>query len=161
VLARYASRTNGSYMRWQQSAVQWCYFDADPDFGRFQARQLEHALQQKLRNSGVIVSHSAVKGVVEVRLAGVNKGAVADGVLRSAHAEAPIDFVLCIGDDNEDEYMLSAITARVRSAEMYERLERRVFTITVGTKPASHAQYVADSSSDILSLLEMLRGEHR
>ena len=57
------------------------------------------------------VSHSAVKGVVEVRLAGVNKGAVADCVLRSAHAEAPIDFVLCIGDDNEDEYMLSAVTA--------------------------------------------------
>lgn len=57
------------------------------------------------------VSHSAVKGVVEVRLAGVNKGAVADCVLRSAHAEAPIDFVLCIGDDEEDEYMLSAIAA--------------------------------------------------
>ena len=57
------------------------------------------------------VSHSAVKGVVEVRLAGVNKGAVADCVLRSAHAEAPIDFVLCIGDDDEDEYMLSAIAA--------------------------------------------------
>ena len=44
---------------------------------------------------------------------------------------------------------------------MYERLGRRLFTITVGTKPVSHAQYVADSSSDILSLLEMLRGEHR
>jgi hypothetical protein len=57
--------------------------------------------------------------------------------------------------------MLSAITARARSAEMYERLERRLFTITVGAKPASHAQYVADSSSDILSLLEMLREEHR
>ena len=182
VVARYTSRTNGSYMRWQRSAVQWCYFDADPDFGRFQvqplcnysatalqplpftcfqARQLEHALQQKLCNSGVTVSHSAVKGVVEVRLAGVNKGAVADGVLRGAHAEAPVDFVLCIGDDEEDEYMLSAITARARSAEMYERLERRLFTITVGAKPASHAQYVADSSSDILSLLEMLREEHR
>jgi len=40
VLARYTSRTNGSYMRWQQSAVQWCYFDADPDFGRFQAQLL-------------------------------------------------------------------------------------------------------------------------
>jgi trehalose-6-phosphatase len=68
-------------------------------------------LQQKLHNSGVTVSHSAVKGVVEVRLAGINKGAVADGVLLSAHAEAAIDFVLCIGDDDEDEYMLSAITA--------------------------------------------------
>ena len=44
---------------------------------------------------------------------------------------------------------------------MCERLERRVFTITVGTKSTSHAQYVAHSSSDILSLLEMLRGEHR
>ena len=40
VVARYTSRTNGSYMRWQRSAVQWCYFDADPDFGRFQVQPL-------------------------------------------------------------------------------------------------------------------------
>ena len=81
-------------------------------------------MQQKLRNSSVTVSHSAVKGVVEVRLAGVNKGAVADGVLRSAHAEAPIDFVLCIGDDNEDEYMLSATTASCASPTSPSTLPR-------------------------------------
>jgi len=161
VLAWYTSRTNGAFVRWQKSAVQWCYYDADPDFGRFQAQQCMKALQQKLAGTPTTVSHSHVKGVVEVSFAVVNKGVVADGVLRAAQAAAPVDFVLCIGDDTEDEYMLSAITARARSAEMFERLERRLFTVTVGAKQVSHAQYVADSSSDILSLLEMLRGEHR
>ena len=38
VLQWYTTRTNGSYIRWQTSSAQWCYHNADPDFGRFQAR---------------------------------------------------------------------------------------------------------------------------
>ena len=37
VLQWYTTRTNGSYIRWQTSSAQWCYHNADPDFGRFQA----------------------------------------------------------------------------------------------------------------------------
>ena len=39
VLQWYTTRTNGSYIRWQTSSAQWCYHNADPDFGRFQARR--------------------------------------------------------------------------------------------------------------------------
>ena len=40
VLNTYKQRTNGAYVRWQQSAAQFLYHDADPDFGRFQASGL-------------------------------------------------------------------------------------------------------------------------
>lgn len=36
VLLWYTMRTNGSYVKWQESGAQWHYQDADPDFGRFQ-----------------------------------------------------------------------------------------------------------------------------
>jgi trehalose 6-phosphate synthase/phosphatase len=120
--------------------------------------------------------------VVEVRIAGVNKGTVADDIIRAAEHDAPIDFILCIGDDEEDEYMLSATTARASSPEMRDRLRDRLFTVTIGvlpaarapppatprcltttprsppgSKPASHAQFLAENSRDVLQLLEIVR----
>jgi trehalose-6-phosphatase len=83
--------------------------DADPDFGRFQARQLTTALRAKFENTGVSVVHSLAKGLVEVRLAGVNKGEAVDSLFMETSAVAPVDFVLCIGADDADEFMLSAM----------------------------------------------------
>ncbi|KAL1519753.1 hypothetical protein AB1Y20_023261 [Prymnesium parvum] len=158
VLLWYTMRTNGSYVKWQESAVQWCYHDADPDFGRFQGRQLTSSLLAKLEGTGVYIGHSHAKCTVEVRLSGVNKGIAADALLSSAQEEAPVDFVLCVGDDDDDEYMLSAMTARVSSPDMRERLLGRSFLVTVGNRAKSHAQYQTNSARDVLSLLELLSG---
>lgn len=70
----------------------------------------------------------------QVRIAGVNKGTFADAALLEAQAAAPVDFVLCIGDDEDDEYMLSALTARASHPSMLERLHGRFFTVTVGAR---------------------------
>jgi hypothetical protein len=158
-MCEYTSRTNGSYVRAQLSAVQWCYHDADPDFGQLQARSLTLQLRQRLTDAGVSVAHHPAKGLVEVRLSGVNKGAAADVLLMAADRQAPVDFLLCIGDDDDDEYMLSATTARACSPGLRERLQGKLFTVTVGgtSRPTSHAQYVASSSSQVISLLEALR----
>ena len=159
LMCEYTSRTNGSYVRAQLSGVQWCYHDADPDFGQLQARSLTLQLRQRLTDAGVSVAHHPAKGLVEVRLSGVNKGAAADVLLMAADRQAPVDFLLCIGDDDDDEYMLSATTARACSPGLRERLQGKLFTVTVGgtSRPTSHAQYVASSSSQVISLLEALR----
>ena len=94
----------------------------------------------------------------QVRLAGVNKGAAADQILMRAEQAAPVDFVLCIGDDDDDEYMLSATTARACAPGLRERLSGRLFTVCVGSRVASHAQYVASDAAQVLTLLETLRG---
>jgi len=158
VLLWYTMRTNGAYVKWQESAVQWCYHDADPDFGRFQARQLTNSLLTKLDGLGVHVAHSLAKCIVEVRLSGINKGRTADAMLSEALSAAPIDFCLCVGDDDDDEYMLSAMTARTSSAELRERLHRRCFLVTVGNRSASHAQYQTGGARDVFKLLEILSG---
>jgi trehalose 6-phosphate synthase/phosphatase len=157
VLDRFTTRTNGAYLRWQESAALWCYQNADPDFGRFQAHQLTLALRERLRGAGICVSNSMAKGQVEVRVAGVNKGAIADEILRTTERLAPVDFVLCVGDDDDDEYMLSAVTARSVCADMCERLRHRLFTVTVGNKACSHANFVVQNSRDVLGILETLR----
>ena len=156
-MREFTTRTNGSYERSQRSAVQWCYHDADPDFGLMQARSLTTELQTHLGTSGVTVSHSHSKGLVEVRLAGVNKGAAADHILTVADASAPVDFLLCIGDDDDDEFMLSATTARACAPGLRERLQSRLFTVSVGVRASSHAQFVASDASQVLALLETLR----
>jgi trehalose 6-phosphate synthase/phosphatase len=156
-MREFTTRTNGSYDRSQRSAVQWCYHDSDPDYGLMQARSLTRELESVLRSSGVTVNHSHSKGLVEVRLAGVNKGAAADHILTEADATAPVDFLLCIGDDDDDEFMLSATTARACAPGLRERLQTRLFTVSVGTRASSHAQYVASDASQVLALLEFLR----
>jgi len=161
ILDQYTMRTNGTYLRWQESAVFWCYQNADPDFGRFQARQLTIALKEKLKGAGIIVSNSSIKGRVEVRIAGINKGIAADEAFIRAQTMGPVDFVMCIGDDDEDEYMLSAITARASGPESITRLRRSLFTVTVGAKPNSHAQFLVENSRDVLALLETIRDGHR
>jgi len=75
----------------------------------------------------------------------------------AAQCESPLDFVLAIGNCDADEYMLSAVTARATSAEMRQRLHRRLFTITVGSKAASHAGYLVDTPREVLRLLETIR----
>ena len=149
LIREYTTRTNGSYQRDQRSAIQWCYHDSDPDFGQMQASSLTDALRLRLAGAGVSVSHSREKGMVEVRLSGVNKGAAADNILCSADAASPVDFLLCIGDDDDDEYMLSATTARASSPGLRERLQGKLFTVSVGARATSHAQYTASSSSQV------------
>jgi trehalose-6-phosphatase len=157
VMVEYTVRTNGAYERSHSSAVHWCYHDADPDFGLMQARFLTAALREKLSGCGVTITHQHEKGRVEVRLAGVNKGAAADLLLSAADALAPVDFLLAIGDDDDDEFMLSATTARACAPGMRERLRSRLFTISVGHRETSHAQCVASNATEVLALLETLR----
>ena len=160
VMRQHTLRTNGAYERSQASAVQWCYHDADPDYGLMQARALTATLREKLVNTGVVVTHSLQKRSVEVRLAGVNKGTAADLILSTADSEAPVDFLLCIGDDDDDEFMLSATTARASAPGLRERLHGRLFTVSVGNREKSHAQSVMQDSSDVIGLLEMLQSSN-
>jgi trehalose-phosphatase len=158
VIREYTTHTSGSYEKHNVSALLWCYHDADPDYGRFQARSLVQALREKLGAAPVTVSHNHNKALVEVRLAGVNKGTAVDRLICQADAENPVDFILCIGDDDDDEYMLSATAARSCSPALRERLQGKLFTATVGTvRASSHAHYFATDASQVLALLESLK----
>ncbi|MCO5601505.1 hypothetical protein L7F22_055626 [Adiantum nelumboides] len=142
VLKRYTESTDGSSIEAKESALVWHYQDADPDFGSWQARELQDHLESMLANEPVVVKSGHY--IVEVKPQGVSKGTVAEELLLSlVKVGKPPEFVLCIGDDRSDEDMFESIAMAMEGFPQTPLAE--VFACTVGQKPSKAKYYVEDT----------------
>ncbi|KAK7320095.1 hypothetical protein RJT34_04826 [Clitoria ternatea] len=152
VMKLYTETTDGSTIEDKETALVWCYEDADPDFGLCQAKELLNHLDSVLANEPVTVKRG--QNVVEVKPQGVSKGLVAKRLLSTMQGKGMSpDFVLCIGDDRSDEDMFEVITSSLDGPSMAPRAE--VFACTVGRKP-SKAKYYLDDTTEIVRLVQGL-----
>uniref|UniRef100_A0A2C9UFW5 alpha,alpha-trehalose-phosphate synthase (UDP-forming) n=1 Tax=Manihot esculenta TaxID=3983 RepID=A0A2C9UFW5_MANES len=148
VMHLYTETTDGSTIEDKETAVVWCYEDADPDFGSCQAKELLDHLESVLANEPVTVKSG--QNTVE----GVSKGLVAKRLLSTMQEKGMSpDFVLCIGDDRSDEDMFEVITSSMAGPSIAPRAE--VFACTVGRKP-SKAKYYLDDTAEIVRLMQGL-----
>lgn len=114
IMSQYARRTQGSTVELKQSCVTWSYASADPEYSRMQASELKTHLESvMLRQGGFPVVIVSGDTYLEVRLKGVNKGELVLTVMRQLQAQPDgcPDFAICIGNDDHDEYMYSALHA--------------------------------------------------
>jgi trehalose-phosphatase len=65
VMKTYTETTDGSTIENKETAIVWCYEDADPDFGSCQAKELHDHLESVLSNEPVSVK--AGSNLVEVK----------------------------------------------------------------------------------------------
>ena len=65
VMKQYMETTDGSNVEDKETALVWCYEDADPDFGSCQAKELLDHLESVLANEPVTVKSG--QNVVEVK----------------------------------------------------------------------------------------------
>ncbi|XVE85601.1 hypothetical protein DITRI_Ditri17bG0103400 [Diplodiscus trichospermus] len=152
VMKQYMETTDGSYIEDKETALAWCYEDADPDFGSCQAKELLDHLESVLANEPVTVKRG--QNVVEVKPQGVSKGLVAKRLLSTMQERVTLpDFVLCIGDDRSDEDMFEVITSSIAGPSIDPVAE--VFACTVGRKP-SKAKYYLDDTVEIVRLMQGL-----
>ncbi|KAE8662626.1 Alpha,alpha-trehalose-phosphate synthase 6 [Hibiscus syriacus] len=152
VMKQYMETTDGSYIEDKETALVWCYEDADPDFGSCQAKELLDHLESVLANEPVTVKSG--QNFVEVKPQGVSKGLVAKRLLSTMQEKGMLpDFVLCIGDDRSDEDMFEVIISSVSGPLIDPRSE--VFACTVGKKP-SKAKYYLDDTVEICRLMQGL-----
>ncbi|KAG0573335.1 hypothetical protein KC19_VG169200 [Ceratodon purpureus] len=149
VMQQYTESTDGSYIEEKESALVWHHRDADPDFGAWQAKELQDHLESVLANQPVSVKSGA--HIVEVKPQGVSKGVVVEELLAmmALKSSAP-DFVLCVGDDRSDEDMFESIATVTARSGLGE-----VFACTVGQKP-SKAKYYLDDIAEVIKLLQGL-----
>ncbi|MFN7105978.1 MAG: trehalose-phosphatase, partial [Pyrobaculum sp.] len=123
IMEEFIDATPGSYIEEKESSIAWHYRNVDPQIGETAASRLVEAL------SGVLTGTTAsvVKGrkVVEVRPAGVNKGAAARYLIEKLGP----DFVLAAGDDATDE-------------DMYKAVGHDAVTIRVGRGDTAARHYV-------------------
>ncbi|KAF9677474.1 hypothetical protein SADUNF_Sadunf08G0111500 [Salix dunnii] len=152
VMQLYTETTDGSTIEDKETALVWCYEDADPDFGSCQAKELLDHLESVLANEPVTVKSG--QNIVEVKPQGVSKGLVAKRLLSIMQEnEISADFVLCIGDDRSDDDMFEVITTSMTAPTITQNAE--VFACTVGQKP-SKAKYYLDDTAEIVRLMQGL-----
>lgn len=152
VMKLYTETTDGSTIEDRETAMVWCYEDADPDFGSCQAKELLDHLESVLANEPVTVKRG--QSIVEAKPQGVSKGLVAKRLLSTMQEREMIpDFVLCIGDDRSDEDMFEVIISSIAGSSIAPNAE--VFACTVGRKP-SKAKYYLDDTVEIARLMQGL-----
>jgi len=117
----YVDRLPGSMLEEKDSTLAWHYRNADPELAATRAKELMDDLVQYTANFDVQVLEGRM--VVEVRPAGVHKGAAILHVLESANP----DFIFAMGDDITDE-------------DMFRSLPPEAVTVRVGSR-VSIAQY--------------------
>ncbi len=139
ILRAYVNQVAGSLLEEKDRSIAWHYRRSDPELGAQRAKELADELTQFTANLELQVLEG--KKVIEVRGAGVNKGAVAVTLA----LELRPDFVLAIGDDQTDE-------------ELFRALPPSAYTVHVGT-PFTSARFNVNEQSDVRPLLRELLEE--
>ena len=133
ILEIYADRLPGALVDEKEDSLAWYYRMADPE----QAALCVPELIDHLLNLTGKTDLQVVQGekVVEIRLAGVNKG----GAALAWMGQVDYDFILGVGDDTNDE-------------DFFKALPPSAFSIRVGMS-ATHAQYNIRNSAEVIELL--------
>ncbi|XP_020227407.1 probable alpha,alpha-trehalose-phosphate synthase [UDP-forming] 9 [Cajanus cajan] len=152
VMRMYTEATDGSYIETKESALVWHYYNADPDFGSWQAKELLDHLENLFANEPFVVKKG--KHIIEVKSEGITKGLIVEDILSqmTKKGKSP-DFVLCIGDDRSDEDMFESLLTKAYGGTSSPAPE--IFSCTVGQKP-SKAKYYLDDTEDVMGLLQAL-----
>ena len=107
LLRRVAADVPGAHVERKSCSVAWHYREAEPEYGRWRARELLNDLNQHLAGAPaeVLSGHQ----VVEVRALGVDKGLYVRSLFPNGKESS--EFVLGLGDDRTDHDLLDALPA--------------------------------------------------
>ncbi|UOQ52110.1 bifunctional alpha,alpha-trehalose-phosphate synthase (UDP-forming)/trehalose-phosphatase [Hymenobacter cellulosivorans] len=131
------SRTAGSFIEEKEYSLVWHYRRADVELGAVRARELTSHLNFLASNTDLQVLEG--NKVVEIKNAGVNKGAAAARWL----ATYPADFILAIGDDRTDE-------------DTFQAMPEDAYTVKVGETGRSFARFHIKGPQDVRRTLRTL-----
>lgn len=184
VMQLYTEATDGSYIEAKESALVWHHYDADPDFGSCQAKELLDHLESVLANEPAVVKRG--QHIVEVKpqvslslvcvyftnaaqacckmlfqsfdffiwLQGVTKGLVAAKVLSMMLDSGKPPDFVMCIGDDRSDEDMFESILSTVSSPLIT-VAPDIFACTVGQKP-SKAKYYLDDTADVLRLLEGL-----
>ncbi len=138
----FVTRCAGSFIEEKTSTLAWHYRNTQVDLGFARSRELINNLSQLIQNTPLQVIDG--NKVVEVRMAGFDKGTITLRILN----EAQPDFVLSIGDDTTDEDMFKVLEDSAFTVKTY--------TIKVGTRGTA-AKYTLPTQQQVMPLLNRLQ----
>lgn len=135
-LELFTQRSPGSLIEEKGHTLAWHYRNVDPELGFVRSRELLDSLHHLLRNAPLNIVDG--NKVIEVRLAGIDKGTVASRLLEAN----TYDFVLAVGDDKTDE-------------DMFRALVDKAVTIKIGAGNTA-AKFSLTNQNEVIQLLNQL-----
>ncbi|KAG2226359.1 hypothetical protein INT45_000527 [Circinella minor] len=102
----YTERTPGSFIEEKEINLTWHYRNADPEFGSWQATELQVNLEK-------LLSHMALSIVLgnktlELRPSSIDKSTAVRNILKDLQLST-IDYILCVGDGKTDEVVFTLL----------------------------------------------------
>lgn len=148
ILQYFSERTPGSHLELKEKVITWHFRDADPQFGSWQAKELQLLLAESCTNLPVeVVSGSKF---LELRPVGVNRVAAVQRIIAEL-PEPALDFVLSLGSDKADEEVFSYLSTYIKNEPEVSTLCCRV-----GKQQSSSAdRYIPDVDSALRVLREI------
>ncbi|KAG0361723.1 Trehalose-6-P synthase/phosphatase complex synthase subunit [Gamsiella multidivaricata] len=135
----YTERTPGSFIEEKEINMTWHYREADPEFGTWQATELQVNLEKLLAHMAL----SIILGnkTLELRPSSIDKSTSVKAILKDIQADVgPVDFILCVGDGKTDEAVFSCLS----NESIVGPDAQEVITCTVGQKQTEAKFYLAD-----------------
>lgn len=138
IMLTFADRLPGAYVEEKEYSLVWHYRRSNPELAALRTTELVDGLIQLTANIDLQVLHG--NKVIEIRNAGVNKGAAAMRWL----ARKNYDFIFAAGDDWTDE-------------DMFRALPSNALSVRVGMVKTL-AKFNVNSQLDLLSFLAEMAG---
>jgi trehalose 6-phosphate synthase/phosphatase len=137
VLDVFSQRSPGAFVEVKGHTLVWHYRNVDAELGFIRSRELLDNLHHMIRNSPLHIIDG--NKVIEIRAAGVDKGAVTKEILE----ENSYDFIAAIGDDKTDE-------------DMFRMLGDKGYTIKIGPGHTVAQYHLSDQQQVLLLLSELI-----
>ena len=153
ILKGFTDRTEGSYIIEKESMLSWVYKNCDPDFGPIQANEMiSHIKGLLFQNDSIIVTDE--NDAVNIRPKNVNEGYFISEILKQEYKNGEFpEFILVIGDQNEDEEMFKYLNYLKNNFEIKSKFS--IYSVTIGKK-VSNANYYFNQSNEFFDYLENL-----
>ncbi|KAF6004263.1 Trehalose-6-P synthase/phosphatase complex synthase subunit [Cyanidiococcus yangmingshanensis] len=127
ILNYYTERTPGSFLEIKERSISWHYRDADPDYGVWQARELQAHLSDYCTTMPLEVIHQGGSSKrIDFRATGASRVAAISQIL--LEIPSPSDLIFCLAGDTRDD---SELYAMLRGHNR-EGADRIVWTCRVG-----------------------------
>jgi len=136
ILESFVDRTPGSLIEEKTYSLVWHYRKADIELGVLRALELLHTVSNLIQNQDLEILEG--KKVIEIKVAGTNKGTAATEFL----TKNPADYILAFGDGWTDEFL-------------FKELPENAITVKVGSGNSA-AKYYVDNYKEVRSFLKKL-----
>lgn len=152
IMRQYSEKTDGAFIEKKDSMIVWNYKDSDQDLAKWQAKELINQIEHIFSQLPIEVLQG--KQCLEVIPKRVKRTKLVKRMIKKLAMKQPIDFILYIGDDMQNEKVYNFLNTLQRAKTGNKNLsdEVAIYPCTIGRR-VTQANFFLSATESVLRLL--------